>query len=191
MVSLCAWSDPDGDGTYDQRLFTGVWNRYSWTENNFTVLATTNSGPFTFHEIDYGSMPIYGLSLNLCGRDSLTSLQRGVENMAFPSSVTLGAEYLTRLFGPDTLIRLEVSTHGADQADSSKVSETSSFYGYIPEEQTVPAPAFTDVPSWFEKEVAWAAAKNITNGYGGSGTFAPDRVCTRGEIAAFLYRAYN
>lgn len=190
VVSLYAWSDPDGDGVYQQRLFTYIWDYLTWAENNFTVVSLSNPGPFTYREIDYYEhMPIYDLSINVCGHDSLTSLWRSVENMAFPSSVTLSADYLTRLFGPNTLIRFEVSTYGADQIDSSKVSETSSFYGYIPEGQTAPPPAFTDVPSWFEKEVAWAARKGITNGYNGNTTFAPDVECPHIQILTFLWRA--
>ncbi|MBD5133753.1 MAG: hypothetical protein HDT38_04690 [Clostridiales bacterium] len=189
VVSLYAWSDPDGDGVYSQRLFTYIWE-YTWVENNFTVVSTSNPGPFTFREIDYGGhMPIYDLSINVCGHDSLTSLWRGAENMAFPSSVTLSAEYLTKLFGPNTLIRFEVSTYGADEIYPSKASEISSFYGYIPEGQAVAPPAFTDVPSWFEVEVAWAAQKGITNGYGGSTTFAPNVECPHIQILTFLWRA--
>ncbi|MDE6259696.1 MAG: S-layer homology domain-containing protein, partial [Oscillospiraceae bacterium] len=52
-----------------------------------------------------------------------------------------------------------------------------------------PAPAFTDVPSWFEKEVAWAVEKGITNGYGGSSTFAPNVECPHTQILTFLWRA--
>ena len=48
---------------------------------------------------------------------------------------------------------------------------------------------FTDVPSWFETEVAWAAQKGITNGYGGKTTFAPNVDCTQAQILTFLWRA--
>ena len=53
--------------------------------------------------------------------------------------------------------------------------------------------SFTDVDagSPTAPAVSWAVEKGVTKGYGGADTFAPDRVCTRGEIACFLYRAYN
>lgn len=57
---------------------------------------------------------------------------------------------------------------------------------------TVPAdttPSFTDTPSWCAKEAAWAAEKGITNGYGGSTTFAPNVDCTQAQILTFLWRA--
>lgn len=49
---------------------------------------------------------------------------------------------------------------------------------------------FTDVPSdaYYSQAVAWAAAKGITSGTG-EHTFSPDKVCTRGQIVTFLYRA--
>jgi len=45
---------------------------------------------------------------------------------------------------------------------------------------------FTDVSSG---AVDWALAQGVTNGTSGS-TFSPDQTCTRGQIVAFLYRAF-
>lgn len=52
-----------------------------------------------------------------------------------------------------------------------------------------PSAAFTDVvPSaYYSNAVAWALAKNITNGTTAT-TFSPDDRCTRGQIVTFLYR---
>ena len=49
---------------------------------------------------------------------------------------------------------------------------------------------FTDVPddAYYAKAVAWAVEKGIATGIGG-GLFAPKQACTRGQIAAFLWRA--
>ena len=49
---------------------------------------------------------------------------------------------------------------------------------------------FTDVPddAYYAKAVAWAVEKGIATGIGG-GQFAPKQACTRGQIAAFLWRA--
>ena len=61
-----------------------------------------------------------------------------------------------------------------------------------------PAPAstnnpFVDVPAgeWYTNAVLWAVEEGITNGYGSETTFAPNNVCTRGQIVTFLYRAEN
>lgn len=55
------------------------------------------------------------------------------------------------------------------------------------------ASSFTDVDKGadYAEAVSWAVEKGVTNGYGGTDTFAPDRVCNRGEIVTFLYRAYK
>ena len=56
-----------------------------------------------------------------------------------------------------------------------------------PEPKT--AAAFSDIAagSYYAKAVAWAIENGITNGVGG-GKFAPDAVCTRGQMAALLHR---
>ena len=48
---------------------------------------------------------------------------------------------------------------------------------------------FSDVPrtSACATAVDWAVEKEITNGTG-DGLFSPEETCTRGQIAAFLYR---
>lgn len=56
------------------------------------------------------------------------------------------------------------------------------------------APAsFTDVEdnASFAGAVSWAVEKGITNGDGSDTIFSPDKVCNRGQIVTFLYRAYN
>ena len=49
--------------------------------------------------------------------------------------------------------------------------------------------SFTDVPSdaYYAKAVAWAVENGITGGVGND-KFAPDDVCTRAQMAAFLCR---
>ena len=55
-----------------------------------------------------------------------------------------------------------------------------------------PASTFNDVPlgAACAPAVAWAVDRGVTQGNPG-GAFAPDRVCSRGEIVTFLYRAYH
>lgn len=56
--------------------------------------------------------------------------------------------------------------------------------------ETEKSTAFTDVPAdaAYAKAVAWAVEKGVTTGKTDD-TFAPDAVCTRGQIATFLHRA--
>jgi len=53
------------------------------------------------------------------------------------------------------------------------------------------AGTFSDVPSgaFYESSVDWAAANNITSGFG-DGTFRPEAPVTRGQLVTFLKR-YN
>ena len=50
--------------------------------------------------------------------------------------------------------------------------------------------AFTDVApdAFYAKAVAWAVEKEITNGMSPT-SFAPENICTRGQVVTFLYRA--
>lgn len=64
-----------------------------------------------------------------------------------------------------------------------------------PEAPLGPAQAFTDIgghsaENMLAKAVAWALEKNITSGTG-STSFSPEGSCTRGQIAAFLFRAFG
>ncbi len=55
------------------------------------------------------------------------------------------------------------------------------------------ASSFTDVPAGvtYNKAVNWAVSNGITNGTDTAQTqFSPNKVCNRGTIATFLYRAY-
>ena len=57
---------------------------------------------------------------------------------------------------------------------------------------TESAGSFSDVDanSAYAAAVSWAVKQGITKGTSDI-TFSPDKVCNRGEIATFLYRAYN
>ena len=51
---------------------------------------------------------------------------------------------------------------------------------------------FADVSAdaYYASAVAWAVENGITTGVG-NGKFDPNATCTRGQIATFLYRAFN
>ena len=81
-------------------------------------------------------------------------------------------------YGPYTEVKSAKAPETADKPNKPEDSETPS------------APGFTDVASgaFYEKPVAWAVEKGITNGMTPT-TFAPNGTCTRGQIVTFLYRA--
>ncbi len=93
---------------------------------------------------------------------------------AVEKGITSGATETT--FNPGaTVTRGQVATFIYRNAGSPAVST---------------AGAFKDVPddAYYSKPVAWVAAKGVTSGTD-SNTFSPDKVCTRGQIVTFLYRA--
>ena len=59
-------------------------------------------------------------------------------------------------------------------------------------ETTSASASFTDVPetAYYCQPVQWAVEEKITNGMSAN-LFGPDKICTRGQIVTFLYRAYN
>ena len=58
--------------------------------------------------------------------------------------------------------------------------------------QSAAASSFVDVPASapYAAAVNWGVSRGLTKGYGNN-DFRPGNICSRGEIAAFLYRAYN
>lgn len=58
--------------------------------------------------------------------------------------------------------------------------------------RTDKAAGFSDVSAdaYYADAVAWAVENGVVSGIGG-GLFAPDQDCARGQIVAFLYRAYQ
>lgn len=56
---------------------------------------------------------------------------------------------------------------------------------------TDPLSSFADVPADadYAQAVAWAVKEGVTSGIGGN-RFGPDKICTRGQIVTFLYRAF-
>ena len=82
-----------------------------------------------------------------------------------------------------------------DTFDSSKPCTRATAVSYIWQAFDKPnaqASSFTDVPTDapYGYAVDWAVEKGVTNGTSDT-AFSPDKVCNRGEIATFLYRAYN
>ena len=85
-------------------------------------------------------------------------------------------------------------TINGQPAHSFRQANVSMWYAYSENITIQPKPdnPFTDVPlkAYFERPVLWAVnhAPQITNGVGPT-TFAPDAICTRGQVVTFLWRA--
>lgn len=177
-VAISAWSDPDGDGIFDQQIFI--------TSGDASPVPTLDEGPFEFR---YGGNSKHGYETS---RFILKSNTLDGELDEASSTVEISTEFLTKLFGPNTIVELEFMTRG-DTEDGGYGTYGQKYYlYYIPSDEsaTASAPAFTDVPAgeWYADPVAWAVEKGITNGTE-PGKFSPDQNCTQAQILTFLYRA--
>ncbi len=86
-----------------------------------------------------------------------------------------------------------IDTSIAPNAPCKRADAVSYIWQALDKPKAEKTASFSDVDAdaAYINAVSWAVEKGITKGYGSSDTFAPDRVCNRGEIVCFLYRAYN
>lgn len=182
-VNLYAWSDPDSDGIYDEHLFV---------ISNGATTTTLEKGPFTYQNGD-GSGRMYSTSILLYESNTLDS------NKDTPdSTIELSADFLTKLFGPNTFIEVEIFTRGENTEGGYYGAFGEQYYHfYVPGDAaptTTPSssatPKFTDVAAgaYYAEPVQWAIENNITAGTSDT-TFSPDQTCTTAQILTFLWRA--
>jgi len=169
-VYFMAWSDPDGDGVYDARLFMSL------SENVIGVFPLADSYSLMTNTNYWLGPPVGALdyALNFAvSQDASGSM-----------SVTVSADRLCAMFGPNTLLHVSVKD---EQDGDITAGFTIRLTG---EGVSQSAPAFTDVPAgeYYAAPVAWAVEKGITNGTSDA-TFSPGQNCTQAEILTFLYRA--
>lgn len=158
-TAIRAWSDPDGDGVYEARLFQRKGS-------TVTVVPLTEKGPAaSTSDTRY--------------TDYITHQQAGFmalhANGSSVSFVTFNTNRLNELFGPNTLISVSVYSNG--QLDEEKACDWFLLTGQ-----------YSDVPAAYDKAVLWAVANGITNGTTDA-TFSPTQSCTHAQILTFLYRA--
>lgn len=179
ILGVQAYSDPDGDGVYDQWIynFDNTPPVAPFTEDS-VVYPASESGKY-YHQAFFTSDNTVGLDTSV-----------------LPSSVTFSTDYLNEVFGPNTLVLLQFQVWTVINPDSVTALPTGSsgtLALLVAGEKTAgtpTVPAFTDVPAgqWYAAPVAWAVEKSITNGTSTT-TFSPDQDCTQAQILTFLYRA--
>lgn len=177
VVRVEAYSDPDGDGVYDQWI-------YDFDQKPPVVPLTE----------DRVSSPDGNRYFDRAYLTKDNSLGRDID--VLPSSITISTDYLNEVFGPNTLVVVEVEVWTVIDPNSVTALPTGSSGAiacFITGEKaadTPNGPAFTDVPAgqWYAGPVAWAVEKNITNGTSTT-TFSPGKDCTQAQILTFLYRA--
>lgn len=165
-VSISAWSDPDNNGIFDQQLYV--------TSGNAAPIPALDEGPFEFR---YDGNGAHGYETS---RFILKSNTLDSELGEAMPTIEISTEFLTKLFGPNTIVQLELMTRG-DTADGGYGAYGQKYYlYYIPGGQSTTAPAFTDVSAgeWYADPVAWAVKKDITNGTE-PGKFSPTRIAPK------------
>lgn len=183
-ISLYAWSDPDGDNIYDEHLFI--------LGDGVPTTTTLDKGPFTYQNGD-DSGRMYADSVLIYASNTLDSTK-----MPPDSTIELSADFLTRLFGPNTFVELEIFILGEnpDEGYYGAFGEKY-FHFYVPGDATpttTPSsstiPVFTDVAAsaYYAEPVQWAVENKITAGTSNT-TFSPDQTCTTAQILSFLWRA--
>lgn len=179
ILGVQAYSDPDGDGVYDQWIynFDNTPPVAPFAEDS-VVYPASESGKY-YHQAFFT-------------RDN----NMGFDTSVLPSSVTFSTDYLNEVFGPNTLVLLQFQVWTVINPDSVTALPTGSsgtIALLVTGEKTADtpnAPTFTDVPAgqWYADPVAWAVEKSITNGTSTT-TFSPNQDCTQAQILTFLYRA--
>lgn len=165
VVTFQAWSDPDNDGVYEQRVF-----KSRLAESVYSVVSLTEKGPFASTEdVTYTNFQVA----------SFFGFKPELGSTTY--SIAFTTDQLCDLFGPNTLLNISVlegKNYTAQMTCTVLLTGKSA------------APAFTDVPTgeWYADPVAWAVEKSITNGTEPT-KFSPNQDCTQAQILTFLYRA--
>lgn len=140
----------------------------------------------------YGEQTTFAPGVDCTQIQILTMLWRAADK---PSSTVTAFSGLTGDYAPAANWAYEQGMIG-DSFDPGAPCTRSQAVSYIWQAFSSPeagTSSFTDVDPGapYAKAVDWAVEKGITQGDGSEDTFAPDKVCSRGHIACFLYRAYN
>lgn len=178
-LRIKAYSDPDGDGVYNERLVSDYSSVLPLKNSYYLPPDVESVSTYMFPGIGGGS----------------TSDQQGESGHM---NVSTSADSLCDIFGPNTILLMEILRVETDEDFENllknpvlyKASEAFLFL-ITGEESSGPAPSapsFTDVPDWCGNAVNWAVSKGITQGTGNN-EFSTMRTCTHGEILTFLWRA--
>lgn len=190
IVGIQAYSDPDGDGVYDQWIYN--------FENEPPVV------PLTEESVAYLPTEMGKYSNQaLITKDN----EMGLDTTVLPGSVTFTTDYLSEVFGPNTLVLVQLQVWTVISTDPVTAFPTGNkgTMAYLitgektesaPDAPGTPdapsAPSFTDVApdAYYAAPVAWAVQKEITAGTGDN-KFSPAQNCTNAQILTFIWRAYG
>ena len=187
IVGIQAYSDPDGDGVYDQWIYDFQKDPplVPLSEEGISCSPEENGRYYTQAYVTKDNKMDFNMEV-------------------LPSSVFVTSDYLHEVFGPNTLIlvQVEVWTVISPEPLVAFPAGTASTMAFLitgekaedaPDTpDTSAAPSFTDVPAdaYYAAPVAWAVKNEITSGTGDN-KFSPSQNCTNAQILTFIWRAYG
>ena len=179
---MTAWSDPDGDGVYDQLIGNITSEDYS-----STFLPANAAGPVRdfyaqtytlFYMPSLGYLQQMGRTPDGYGSWDLTDTG-GVSPV---TELKMSPDFLLDIYGSNTIVNIMTPDKSWNCTILVEGNTT---------QPTVPTVGgFTDVKTgdYFAEPVMWAVEKKITAGTSAT-TFAPNATCTQSQILTFLWRA--
>ena len=179
---MTAWSDPDGDGVYDQLIGNITSEDYS-----STFLPANAAGPVRdfyaqtytlFYMPSLGYLQQMGRTPDGYGSWDLTDTG-GVSPV---TELKMSPDFLLDIYGSNTIVNIMTPDKSWNCTILVEGNTT---------QPTVPTVGgFTDVKTgdYFADPVMWAVEKKITAGTSAT-TFAPNATCTQSQILTFLWRA--
>ena len=179
---MTAWSDPDGDGVYDQLIGNITSEDYS-----STFLPANAAGPVRdfyaqtytlFYMPSLGYLQQMGRTPDGYGSWDLTDTG-GVSPV---TELKMSPDFLLDIYGANTIVNIMTPDKSWNCTILVEGNTT---------QPTVPTVGgFTDVKTgdYFADPVLWAVEKKITAGTSAT-TFAPNATCTQSQILTFLWRA--
>ena len=179
---MTAWSDPDGDGVYDQLIGNITSEDYS-----STFLPANAAGPVrVFYAQTYTLFYMPSLAyLQQMGRTPDGYGSWDLTDTGGVSPVTelkMSPDFLLDIYGANTIVNIMTPDKSWNCTILVEGNTT---------QPTVPTVGgFTDVKTgdYFADPVLWAVEKKITAGTSAT-TFAPNATCTQSQILTFLWRA--
>ena len=179
---MTAWSDPDGDGVYDQLIGNITSEDYS-----STFLPANAAGPVRdFYAQTYTLFYMPSLAyLQQMGRTPDGYGSWDLTDTGGVSPVTelkMSPDFLLDIYGANTIVNIMTPDKSWNCTILVEGNTT---------QPTVPTVGgFTDVKTgdYFADPVLWAVEKKITAGTSAT-TFSPNTTCTQGQILTFLWRA--
>lgn len=162
-VVFYAWSDPDGDGVYDSRMFM------SQPGKGVSVVPLPEGDSYT--DLPKDDSTTFG--------DCTSAADLGFS--VSQNSVTAASDRLYELFGANTVLQVSVWLENGEDVGLMYM---------LSGEPTLISSIFTDVSVgvWYTDPVVWAKQREIAGGTAPT-KFSPTDNCTQAQILTFLYRA--